>query len=117
MMRLRIWWISPNISSSFEKASASIPYPFSALGVDPPDWSSAAMKPCREWSVSSVLASCMVSKILSRRWNDYDRLRWCGARGPRLGDGLAAPPELRNRRRRTRKGPRTLLDSRPPHPR
>ena len=45
MIRTRIWWIRPYICSSPDQLSSATPYPASALGVDPPDWSSAAMKP------------------------------------------------------------------------
>src|SRR5690606_17275554 len=45
MMRQRIRWIRSNISESSAQLPGATPYPASALGVEPPDWSSAAMKP------------------------------------------------------------------------
>lgn len=45
MIRDRIWWMRSNISFSEEYALSSMPYRRSALGVEPPLWSSAAMNP------------------------------------------------------------------------
>src|ERR1700752_699409 len=45
MILERISWMRSNISSSEEYASSSMPYRRSALGVEPPLWSSAAMNP------------------------------------------------------------------------
>ena len=57
MMRLRISWIRSNIASSPEYASSSMPYSFSAFGVLPPLWSSAAMKPSSFATLSSICSS------------------------------------------------------------
>ncbi len=45
MMRTRMAWIRSNMPVSSDQALSEIPYCFKALGVDPPDWSSAAIKP------------------------------------------------------------------------
>src|SRR5215218_662209 len=61
IIRSRILWMRSNISSSFDQAPSSTPYPLSALGVEPPDWSSAAMKPspCSIFAVISDWFMCL----------------------------------------------------------
>src|SRR4029079_14346666 len=58
-MRVRILWTRSIIACSPEYVFSSMPYSFSAFGVLPPLWSSAAMKP--GWL--RILAACC-SEIL-----------------------------------------------------
>ena len=56
MMRARMACISENISSSVFQAPLPMPYPSSALGVEPPYWSRAAMKPLPD----EIFCACAV---------------------------------------------------------
>ena len=58
MMRERIWCTTRYMPSSSVQASGCTPYSASALGVLPPLWSSAAMKP------PSVLIFCVCCSVL-----------------------------------------------------
>ena len=63
MIRLRMSCINANISSSSAYWSSSMPYSLRALGVLPPLWSKAAMKPYPDftfWNCSSF-TSCLQS--------------------------------------------------------
>ncbi len=67
MIRARMSWIRPYISSSVDHAPSSMPYWRSALGVEPPDWSSAAMKPafCDICRAMSALPSVIVISMFA----------------------------------------------------
>src|SRR3569623_2698847 len=71
-----------NISAAFDHALSSMPSPLSALGVDPPDWSSAAMNP-RPAALLAVISAVFMlaptmkslAALLARRLPFGDRRR------------------------------------------
>src|ERR1700758_2094211 len=103
MILERISWMRSNISSSEEYALSSMPYRRSALGVEPPLWSSAAINPLPDvirsaccWLGMEPLHSLVALSVTTRRQARIvpDHIHPIRARAARLSVGhrkLALP--------------------------
>jgi len=82
MIRVRISWMRSSISVSSANWSFSTPYSLSALGVLPPLWSRAAMKPSPVLTLS-IWSWFMVDRpVRGRRWSRHLGRRPLSGRSP-----------------------------------